>query len=436
MASSISPGPPGRALSQSRGALLAALLLAASVAGAGASPRDPLLVELHFGPRSVRVWPEPEALPPGRLPPYTRSFLALWENESFLREARHLASQAERSPVAIRLQVEDGGKRLYPGETLRVPIRKADGSLERSQVEVTPGQDLVSLARDSGWSVHQLILVNDDRFRIHPVTRHDLGAPEVRMGETGLAATHRGTRELSRSDLVAFATLHELAHCGDSRPCPRGLTDRYGPDLVHFDLEVLTPAAAFAEGWADYQAGHHLPRAAQRIRRLPRAGRLEVAGVWPHPGRYQWIPPWELRASDLLATQEGVARLLWDLEARLPEGRRVLEAAMQARLPGECAHLGTLLQALPRSPRALTALRQALGEQLGDLATPALVASLFAGRLPGNQSPITPPRSRSYRPGPPPPGSPRSWRRLWRRFPELDQPIDALGLPTRSQTPR
>jgi hypothetical protein len=260
------------------------------------------------------------------------------------------------------------------------------------------------------------------------VTHFAPGKAVVHLGEIGLKLTHQGVQDLSARDLVAFSVLHELAHTNDAHSCSRALAERYGPDLCHIDLEVLSPAAAFSEGWADYQAGHRVSQAQLRLRRFPRAARIEIAKIWPGTGGYRWIMPWELTPSDLLATQEGVTRVLLDLERHLPGGRTTLESAFASRPAGDCQHLGDLLARLPPHSKNQTALEHSLRVAVGTLTTPALAAILLAGKLPRREEATRPPRSRDYQPKPPPKGAPRKWRRLWRRRRRLDRPEANLGI--------
>lgn len=429
--------PPRRHAFATRLALAPLLGLAGLAAGAGARAGGApcpeaavldlvLLQGDQAEPRSVCA--------PGQRPePYADALLARLRDPAFLGGAVHLASLAPSLPVTVSLQLLDDG-RLRPGERLRVPRPTRKGGLERTEHTVGPGETLADLARQTGFSVRQLELVNDERFQVLPVTLARRQARRVLLGEAGLAALHATTPDLTASELVGLALLHELAHAADAPPCNEALTERYGPDLRHFDLELLSPVAAFSEGWADYQALHQASGARRRLEQLPRAARVEVAGRWPATGRYRWILPWDLTAADLLATKEGVARLLLALEEVLPGGRAALEAAfLQDRR--SCRHLGDLLATLARTPGGAAALEVALAAELGPLATPLLEATLAGGGLAGGGLATAPPRSRRYRPRPPPRRAPpalrRPWAALWRRRAQLDASgavVPELGL--------
>lgn len=207
----------------------------------------------------------------------------------------------------------------------------------------------------------------------------------IRMGETAMLEEDRTTR------LATF--VHEVGHASDPDLCEGGYAE--GPDEQHYSAEVVSPAMAFQEGFANY-LGAHVPGSelareaaappAQLVVELPKKGRRPAWVKEVDDDGHGVIPEAALAARHFLANETWVAALLTRLEA-LPPGRDGVDRAYLATTQVPCRHLGTMLAAyVVAFPDHRSAVEGLLaGIRVGDrplLAGATLAALLERGALP------------------------------------------------------
>lgn len=205
---------------------------------------------------------------------------------------------------------------------------------------------------------------------------------------------------------IRWTLLHELGHAGDDAACPMPPGENYGPDGEHFGNEMLPPATAFTEGWADYVATRAGLLSVQ-LPALPEADAsslfmvfLEAAampGAAPVPGGVPPLAGANVPSTwvDRVAVENGVMAVLLQVEARV--GWPAIKAAFRATQGEGCRTLATFLGALGADP--VLRPQVVAGAQVG-LGLPAPhpgVAALVAGQLPGCMSATEMPRRRPSR---------------------------------------
>ncbi|MBM3267194.1 MAG: hypothetical protein FJZ01_06035 [Candidatus Sericytochromatia bacterium] len=162
----------------------------------------------------------------------------------------------------------------------------------------------------------------DDRAAAGKVWPHAAG-DAISIGEayfSGLVGRLKG-REAGIRNLLA----HEYAHTQDDAA---GVKDGYGRDGEHKTHEIIAPAAAMAEGWANYQGLRFDPLRRHLLVPLEASGLLRVKEDAGQAGKYRWHPLNSL--DDDLANEMWVARTLARLEGEIPGGPGKLSRAFGA----------------------------------------------------------------------------------------------------------
>lgn len=304
-------------------------------------------------------------------------------------EALRIAGLNRRKYFDVNLVLDDHTEPLTPGAVLDVPKRCRFWVLGcTSSYTVKEGDTVASVAEEYGLSEDELRERNKRQLEIHPHARHEGNIRAVYMGEAGLG---------NRSD--DFGTfLHELGHVGDETSCGAG----YGPDGSHRMSEILPPASAFTEGWAQYQAAHRDPRR-QGILAAPPALTLEVEAAAEEdedagPARYVTVEDGDRTLNDYLGNEARVGSILAALE-ELPPGREGVEAVfLETR--EDCRSIAVIVGAfLGAHPELATEVEGLLREWTDDVGSDRDYQLLMAGILPRCLSPRDLPRSRDYQPG-------------------------------------
>ncbi len=216
----------------------------------------------------------------------------------------------------------------------------------------------------------------------------------VWIGEDGLALAGH----------IPWTLLHEMGHTVDRSS---STSDAYGPDGMHYLDEVLTPAAAMMEGWADFVAhGMLAPPAAEGANPDgPYAAPISLRIETESAGVYEWIDPRDARPEHfLLANEDTIAAVLLSM-ARLAPGREAVMTAFQATQDRSPRTLPDLLRAyLQSNPGTRSDLAGILERSSFARVPEDVLETLLSGRLPGGVDPDRLPLSRAYRrtPGPVP----------------------------------
>ena len=308
-------------------------------------------------------------------------------------EALRVAGLNRREHFDVNLILDDHTEPLQPGTVLEVPKRCKWWKFGcKDTYTVKDGDTVESVAEEFGLAEDELRRRNKRRLDIHPHARHEGDIRAVYMGEAGLG---------KRSDDF-YTFMHELGHVGDETKCGAG----YGPDGAHRMSEILAPASAFTEGWAQYQAAH-LPGRRQRILEDPPQLYLEVetAVDAAEPSdeededdtQYVMVVPRDRTLNDYLGNEARVGSILRALDT-LPPGREAVEAAfLEAR--EDCRSLATVVGAyVAAHPEQADAVREILREWTDEVGTPREYEQVLAGILPRCLAPRDLPRDRDYEP--------------------------------------
>lgn len=232
---------------------------------------------------------------------------------------------------AVRANLRPRGYRAFDQALKSDDVRSEDvESARRSFMQITEPSFLIRLRRAA-----TLVQRRPVRIVIHPGLH---GWPNTRDG-----VLHLGGAPLKAEPLhdLRGVLMHEAAHLGDGiTPC-RLEHERYGPDRSHYLHEVITPAAAFQEGWANFVSAWLVgSRLRDQVARPPSELFLESK----EPGRYGRLRAEELQLGDLVSNEVYVAAVLQALAQEL--GLAVVAEAMKALPVTECPTLADLLLAL------------------------------------------------------------------------------------------
>ncbi len=318
-------------------------------------------------------------------------------------EIDHVADLA-RAPVRLEFHPADGRGQVVPGQVVKVPERARRFGYS---VRLTRGQTLDELATRWGVCVKDILDANDGTLEVWPTAEEDDdGGHVVRVGEHWLSQEERAE---------ALSTMvHELAHAVEKGECDPDYY--YGPDQHHYGEEVLSPAAAFSEGWGNYQGSHVAasssrkeaeapPRDLVVDRRSPKHARRDCETRDRDEPENVAIPEAALRPEHFLANENFVAGVLLRLEA-LPGGRGAVDLAFLDGNGKSCRHLGDFLasyaRARPQDREAVAGVVAGLFATL-DRAPPGaedLAALVGEGRLPGGLAGGDAPRVEGLDPAP------------------------------------
>ena len=296
---------------------LAMAILACGLLAPGARATDYWMPELQ-GPNGARSW-RPRwlgirlDLPQGAVELFTPG----GDQEAVLKAVR--ASLRPRGYRAFDQALEDKDVRAEDIESAR-----------RSFMQITEPSFLIRLRRAA-----TLVRRRPVRIVIHPGRD---GWPNTRDG-----VLHLGGAPLKEEPLhdLRGVLMHEAAHLGDGiTPC-RLEHERYGPDRSHYLHEVITPAAAFQEGWANFVSSWLVGSRLRDQVALPPA---ELFLETNEPGRYTRLGADQLRLGDLVSNEVYVAAVLQALAQSL--GLEAVSEAMKALPVTECPTLADLLLAL------------------------------------------------------------------------------------------
>lgn len=306
-------------------------------------------------------------------------------DEGFQDEFERVASFSNGQRFFITVIVDDAPTTLQPGAELNVP---------GGTYEVQEGDTFASIAEAHGLDQRDLLDLNDRRFRIGAAAHYNSdGTRDVRFGESRILRD--GTLESFHGTL-----LHEVGHVADTSRCAL----EYGPDGSHYFHEIMTPATAFTEGWANY-VGAHVPGRYERNVRTPPD--LQIEG--PTAGGYHLIEPEDLTANDHFSNEANVGRILLAMEETLPGGRTAVEQAFQDSNGEDCRSVALLIEAyVKRHPDSADGIRAILDEVTGERLDDRGFERILKGDLPRGLDSDDLPRSRNYKPG----GEPSLWRRI------------------------
>ena len=153
--------------------------------------------------------------------------------------------------VDVHLRLADAAEELGVGSRLKVD----DGEGTRHDLELDGTKTLDEIAAEYHTTRDAILALNFTTVEVWPhcqagaCTEQVHGRPQVvaelRLGEKALEDSDRSFDD-------AWGTmLHEAAHASDDSPAPEA-NYRYGRDGTHYLTEILSPAAAFTEGWAEF----------------------------------------------------------------------------------------------------------------------------------------------------------------------------------------
>jgi hypothetical protein len=232
---------------------------------------------------------------------------------------------------AVRANMRPRGYRAFDMALKDPDIRRTDvESARRSFMQITEPSFLIRLRR-AATLVHRRPV----RIVIHPEFH---GWPNTRNG-----VLHIGGAPLKEEPLhdLRGVLMHEAAHLGDGiTPC-RLEHERYGPDRSHYLHEVITPAAAFQEGWANFVSSWLV---GSRLRDQVALPPTELFLETEEPGQYTRLGSDQLGLGDLVSNEVYVAAILQALAQDL--GLEAVTQAMQALPVTECPTVADLLTAL------------------------------------------------------------------------------------------
>lgn len=279
----------------------------------------------------------------------------------------------ERDEVlkAVRASLRPRGYRAFD-EALRDPdARPGDiESARRSFMQITEPSFLIRLRRAA-----TLVHTRPVRIVIHP---GDPSWPSTRDG-----VLHLGGAPLEDEPLhdLRGVLMHEAAHLGDGiTPC-RLEHERYGPDRSHYLHEVITPAAAFQEGWANFVSAWLVGSRLRDQVALPPA---ELFLESDEAGRYTRLGADQLQLGDLVSNEVYVAAILQALAQEL--GLEVVAEAMQALPTTDCPTLADMLLALRLSrPRDGARVLRAVWKATRGRGGTYEFGRLLAGHLPASR---------------------------------------------------
>jgi hypothetical protein len=312
-----------------------------------------------------------------------QELLSVDENHA---EALRVAGLNRREHFDVNLVLDDHTDPLTPGAVLDVPKHcrfLVFGC--KDTYTVKDGDTIESVSEEYGLSEDELRKRNKRNLDIHPHARHEGDFRAVYMGEAGL-----GKRS---DDFDTF--MHELGHVGDETSCNAG----YGPDGSHRMSEILAPATAFTEGWAQYQAAH-LPGRRQRVLADPPGLELETEASdddGESESRYVTVEASDRTLNDYLGNQARVGSILTAMDQLAP-GREAVEAVfLETR--EDCRSLASVVGAYVQAhPNQADAVREILKEWTDDVGTALDYEQVLAGILPRCLGPKELPRSRDYDP--------------------------------------
>lgn len=304
-----------------------------------------------------------------------------------------IAAASVSGDVTIRVRVNpfDRRRSLRAGERILLPV----GGGNTTPYQVRSGDTFARIARRLLAAMEARGLIRGPLAELTPRQRVE-GMVQVILDANGLrfqawpAVNHRGSarqfiqfgeyayrrRGRVRPDHELERTLvHEAGHLGDANHC--GDTGYYyGPDRNHAGTEVLTPQAAFAEGWAHYQS----LRVSRRLARRLGPGLLSEGLASEAPRRD--LTPDQVTVRHQVANEYFVARALVRLEAF--SSREAVEEAFRGLATEirrvQCVTLADLLRVFHRQRPGIpleAMLRQAFGEN-----DPEGLATLAGGELP------------------------------------------------------
>ncbi len=251
----------------------------------------------------------------------------LAEDPRFAAEIDHATRMAKGRSVRVELRPADSLDQIYPGQEIEIP---EGGRVEAGSYRVQAGDTLGSLARSWGVPMQAVRASNPTQFLVWPHEDHGTRNHRIlRIGETEFRRIPLAERKR--------VLVHEAAHAGDAAPsCDPDYF--YGPDFNHDPREVLSPSAAFVEGWGNYQGSH---MGGDPLVSHPPARLAIEKGT---AGRYEYLPTGTEIANDFLSNESWVASMLSAVEA-LPPGRAAVDAAFVASEALACRHIGDFMAA-------------------------------------------------------------------------------------------
>lgn len=266
------------------------------------------------------------------------------------------------------------GLRLAEGSREYAAVRKVCEILSRDSVWNQLGEALNLGGHDE--DLHLLVSFRGPRtlplFHTHAVPGYAHVVPvDVRF----LVA-----QGFKAADLIE-ALVHEAAHAGDLGLGCGGEAPEYGADGQHHGTDILSPAAAFAEGWATFVAA-----------------RRNAVGPFTKMVRGEYLPPihhenspteavevieidWTIH--DVLSVEVAVGMVLYQLWEADGRDMTRLTAAFRDSAASGCRTLVDFLGAYTRGDGARRARAEAVLHRISfDLLPRTQVAAVAGGRMP------------------------------------------------------
>ena len=255
--------------------------------------------------------------------------------------------------VDVHLRLADGAEELASGN--RLAIRDGDGN--HLEVVLDGSKTIDEIAAEHRTTRDEILALNFASVEVWPHCQAAACTEQVHGRPQLVAQLRLGEKALESGDPSfddAWGTmLHEAAHASDDSPAPES-DYRYGRDGTHYLTEIVSPAAAFTEGWAEFvpavlapaNTGHIIsgvvaaePPASFYIERDIAPGG-EGAG-------YDQRPRAELTPSQLLANERVVSRVLYRTKD-VVGGLAPMGQAFRATNSVRGRHIGSYMSHLAR----------------------------------------------------------------------------------------
>lgn len=308
----------------------------------------------------------------------------LCNDGQLLFEIESAATLSKARDYHISLNPADSRNQIFVGETLALPGNRSYTVVQGDTLgEIADAE--VATPAPGRTKLETLMDLNYPRFEVwpHQTTEPMAGGtwqrPVVRIGESEIAGW---------SDAEIKETLvHEFMHVGDVSHCS-GSTNPYGPDQTHYDIEVITPAAAFIEGIAVWRGMYAEGNTQMKAKVEELEGRLpqlmvEVSHSNADDDGYEYIACSDLNIHDLMGSELWVARLLWVLGEESGLGRLAVSWALEETDATECRTVADLIGAyVKRFPEQRGLVEQLLVKETHGLLDDAQLEDLMKGRTP------------------------------------------------------
>jgi hypothetical protein len=309
---------------------------------------------------------------------------SLFEDPTRVAALREAGGQGKASALDIHFRLHDAFEDLHPGAVLQLP---GGGTATMQE-----GEDIWDLAERVGvlpqeleWANHRTLEIWPHQERAledHAIDGHHHKVARVNLGERAFETT------LPPGGPKAWAwetLLHEAAHASDASPFLPG-DYFYGPDGGHWLDEVISPKAAFGEGWANGLAAHFSGTSGGPASASIRGAALapESLRVERLDGSYASRPLAECPPEHRLANEVVVARIVY--QSIQTFGEEAVYAALRRTQDEPGRHVVTFLAGLAAEVDRPSRVASILARESG-LSEAQATRHLESGGLPGGVRP-------------------------------------------------